>query len=88
MVEGWPAERFAEAFAPFFADHATIRLDPTARSPEKTRVTRRETEGVWDVVQVVSDDEGDDDWALHASIDLAPSAQQARPVMTLRELSR
>jgi len=85
VVDGAP-DRLAESFAPFFAEHAAIRLDPPARAPDKTRVTKGD--GVWRVVQVVSDDAGDDDWAMHASIDLAASADQARPVMTLGDVVR
>jgi superfamily II RNA helicase len=86
MVEDGAPDRLAEAFAPFFAEHTSIRLDPAARAPEKTRVTK--LDGAWTVVQVVSDDVGDDDWALHASVDLSASAEQARAVVTLREVSR
>jgi superfamily II RNA helicase len=88
LVVDWSPERFAEAFAPFFAEHPSIRLDPTARAPDKTRITPDAEGGVWRVVQVVSDDAGDDDWALHATIDLSASAMQARPVVTVRDLSQ
>ena len=52
---------FEEAFAPFFAEHAAVRLDPSARAPSKTVITHEPA--AWRVVQVVSDPEGDDDWA-------------------------
>jgi hypothetical protein len=77
---------FEAAFAPFFAEHATIRLDPSARAPGKTLITRQDS--AWKVVQVVSDGEGDDDWALTCSVDLRASAAAARPVVTISELSR
>ena len=64
-----------------------MRLDPRARSPRQD-ARHEEVDGVWEVVQVVSDDAGDDDWAVLASVDLAASAEQARPVVTLREVSR
>jgi superfamily II RNA helicase len=79
--EAWPAERFEEAFRPFFDEHASIRLDPTARAPEKTRVSRQGREPVWHVVQVVSDDAGDDDWALFCDIDLERSAREGKPII-------
>ncbi len=73
------------AFAPFFAEHAAVRLDPKARSPELTRITKGPD--VWQVVQVVSDEEGDDDWAMSCSIDLAASAREARPVVSFHGAS-
>jgi superfamily II RNA helicase len=83
---GWTPEAFAGAMAPFFAEHAGVRLDPSARSPSNTRVTKRQESGTWDVVQVVSDAEGDDDWALSLWVDLAASARDAKPVMVMREI--
>ena len=31
----------------------------------------------WEVVQVIADDGGDDDWSIHGWIDLAASASEA-----------
>ncbi|HEY1697226.1 MAG TPA: DUF3516 domain-containing protein [Polyangiaceae bacterium] len=85
-TEGWTAEEFARAMEPFFAEHATVRLDPAARAPDRTRIETG-TEA-WQVVQVVSDLEGDDDWAIFASVDLAASARAARPVLHMSRLTR
>jgi hypothetical protein len=85
---GWTQEAFASGMAPFFAEHTGVRLDPSARSPGNTRVTRQQEQGTWDVVQVVSDAEGDDDWALSLWVDLAASAREAKPVMVMREIGR
>jgi hypothetical protein len=43
---------------------------------------------VWDVVQVVSDDAGDDDWAIFAEVDLAASAREGRPIVQVVRISR
>jgi superfamily II RNA helicase len=77
---------FEEAFAPFFAEHTTLRLDPTARAPDRTRITREP--GAWHVVQVVSDGEGDDDWAMACTVDLQASREGARAVLTVTSVSR
>ena len=77
---------FEEALAPFFAEHATVRLDPAARAPVNTRITQDPKS--WRVVQVVSDAEGDDDWALDCVIDLAASREAGKPVVTMRAISR
>jgi superfamily II RNA helicase len=86
LVTGFEPGDFDRALAPFFAEHASIRLDPAARSPDKTRVTK--AEGRWDVVQVVCDDAGDDDWALFASVDLESSAREGRPIVQIARVSR
>jgi superfamily II RNA helicase len=80
----WKADRFEAAMAPFWAEHAAIRLDPRARSPENTRVEKGE--GAWRVEQVVCDPEDANDWVIAARVDLARSREQARPVIVLERL--
>jgi superfamily II RNA helicase len=86
LVRGGTPEALEAAFAPFYAEHPTIRLDPSARAPDRTRIAQEPAS--WEVVQVVSDPEGDDDWALFASIDLSASREAAAPVFTLQRVSR
>jgi superfamily II RNA helicase len=52
---GLTQEELEQALLPFFAEHATIRLDPGARAPDRTVITRRASEGIWDVVQLFSE---------------------------------
>jgi superfamily II RNA helicase len=85
--DGWTAARFEEALRPFFEEHTALRVDPTARSPENTRVTKA-APGAWEVVQVLCDAEGDNDWTLAATIDLASSSKEGRPVMAIRGVTR
>jgi hypothetical protein len=82
----WTAERLEGELRAFFAEHKGIRLDPAARSPEKTQVKKRA--GAWDIVQVVSDDEGNDDWALACTVLLDESAREGKPHVLLRRVSR
>lgn len=82
----WTPERLAAAFAPFYSEHTAVRLDPDARSPSRTRLTK--SDGRWDFVQVVCDPEGDDDWALFGSIDLASSRREGKPILSVRDVSR
>jgi hypothetical protein len=94
---GTPQEELELALAPFFAEHAAIRLDATARAPDRTVVTRHDAEGVWDVVQLFSapagadadeEDGSPEAWALACQVDLAASAAAARPVFQIRGVSR
>jgi len=82
----WSGERFAAALAPFFEEHAAIRTDGSARATSKTRINK--VEATWDVVQVIADVDGDDDWALLCSVDLGASARAARAVVRMREVIR
>jgi hypothetical protein len=83
----WTAARFEEALRPFFEEHAALRADPTARSPQNTRVTKP-SPGVWEIVQVLCDLDGDDDWALTATVDLEASSRQGHPVLVMRDIRR
>jgi superfamily II RNA helicase len=83
----WTGEKLSAAFAPFFAEHATVRLDPDARSPSRTRIAK-EIPGRWDVVQVVCDPEGDDDWAIFAAVDIESSRKEGRPVLSVSRVSQ
>ena len=87
MTLGWKAEDFEKRLAPFFEEHASLRLDPSARSPANTRISK-ETAGGWDVVQVICDSEGDDDWAFSSFVDLQHSAHEGKPVVVMRDLSQ
>jgi superfamily II RNA helicase len=91
LVEGegegsWSKERFAEALAPFFEEHAAIRTDPGSRAAWQTRIER--TASRWSVVQVVADSDGDDDWALFCSVDLAASASAGRAIVRMSDVRR
>ena len=79
----WTAARFEQTLQPFFEQHAALRTDPTARAPQNTRVTRTER-GTWEVVQVLCDPEGHDDWTLSVTVDLEASAKAGRPVLVMR----
>jgi hypothetical protein len=85
--DAWSASRFEQALQPFFDEHSALRTDPVARAPQNTRITKT-GRGTWDVVQVLCDPEGDDDWTLSASIDLDASAKAGRPALVMRAVSR
>jgi superfamily II RNA helicase len=80
----WTAERFEDALTPFFSEHAAMRTDGMARATSRTRIEKRP--GAWDVVQVLSDVEGDDDWALSCTVDLAASSRAGKPAIRMRDV--
>jgi hypothetical protein len=87
MLDGddWKGEKLEASLAPFWAEHAALRTDAHARSPEHTRIVSTEG-GVWRVEQVLADAEEANDWAAFMTIDLARSKEAARPVMKLERL--
>jgi superfamily II RNA helicase len=83
----WSAARFEQALRPFFEEHAALRIDPTARSPDNTRIAKS-APGAWEVVQVLCDPSGDDDWVLTAMVDLEASSRQGHAVLAMRGIGR
>jgi hypothetical protein len=88
MPDPWSAERFEEALRPFFEEHAAIVLSPSARAPFKTKMVQNPSRDGWDVTQVISDDAGDDDWAIACIVDRNLSARAAKPIVVVRDIGR
>ncbi len=68
-----------EALAEYFEDHASIDTGPDARGPAMLLVDRRP--GTWEVQQIIGDPEGDHDWRITATVDLAASDEAGELVM-------
>jgi superfamily II RNA helicase len=82
----WTEPKLAEATTPYFADHPTMRVDPSARAPRMLTVREpAETgrEGIWELEQALLDDEGETGWVLSIELDLARSDELDRPALTL-----
>jgi Domain of unknown function (DUF3516) len=74
-------ETIAALMAPYWDSHESIGIDGAARSPELISIS--EGHGTWTVRQALDDPENERDWGIHASVDLAASDEEARPVVTL-----
>jgi hypothetical protein len=86
----WTAERLADEVAPYFAEHGRIVVTPAARSPRKT-VLAEVAPRVWQAQQILVDPEGDEDFAIHARVDLSePLApgQESAPLIELLRIGR
>ena len=68
---GWTADRWRQALEPYFAEHSAIGTGPDARGPQLLIVD--EGSSRWRVRQIFDDPEGDHDWGISASVDLAAS---------------
>ena len=86
----WTAERLAAEIAPYFAEHDKIVVTPLARSPRKTTLAAAGPR-IWEAQQTIVDPNGDEDWAIHARIDLteplAPGQENA-PLIELVRVGR
>ena len=81
---GWDAERWQSAMDDYFDDYDRLGTGPDARNPALLHVTP--ADGTWQVRQVFDDPEGDHDWGISASIDLAASDEAGEPVVTLTDV--
>jgi superfamily II RNA helicase len=78
----WTAAQWAEAFAPYFAEHATIGIGPEARNRARFQVdTAGAASGTWTVRQILEDPDGHDEWGLELAVDLAASDEEGRAVL-------
>ena len=84
--EPWDAPRFDRAFAPFFEEHAAIRLDASARAPANTRIDKTNKES-WTITQVICDVDDGNEWVLCCSIDVPASARAGHPVVVMGEIT-
>ncbi|MGZ6792550.1 MAG: DUF3516 domain-containing protein, partial [Mycobacteriales bacterium] len=65
----------------YYAEHAEVRTDADARGPGLLRIDGTS------VVQVLSDPEGDHDWALHGVIDREASDEAGEAVVRVTSLA-
>jgi hypothetical protein len=77
--DGWDAEAWRAALAPYFAEYAEIRTGPDARGPQLLIVD--EQPGRWVVRQIFDDPAGDHDWGISAEVDLAASDEAGTAVV-------
>ncbi len=85
-VEKWPAERFAEAMAPFVEEYGPPKWDHRARLADKTTI-REEGERRWVVVQRLVDAEEEADWCVEAVVDLgADGADPDGPLLGVQRI--
>jgi hypothetical protein len=86
----WTPERLAAELAPYFEEHERIVVTPLARSPRMTTLTEVAPR-VWEAQQTIVDPEGDDDFAIHARIDLTEPllpGQEGAPLIELVRIGR
>ena len=83
--DGWSAQRWFDAMAPYFEEHGTLGTGPDARNPALLVVDEHPIEhpGCWLVSQILDDPAGDRDWRITAEVDLAASDQSGRAIVRI-----
>jgi uncharacterized protein YoaH (UPF0181 family) len=76
---GWGAERWEDAFLPYFEEHSAIGMGPSARGSALWQV--KELGRTWRVRQVLDDEAGDRDWAIILEVDLDASDERGEAVL-------
>jgi hypothetical protein len=76
---GWTAERWREALAGYFDEYDEIGTGSAARGPAFLQIDAGEQ--VWTVRQVFEDPDGDQDWGIDATVDLAASDEAGTAVV-------
>ena len=86
----WTAERLAAELEPYFQEHGSISVTPAARSPHNTLLTSVAPR-TWEAQQRLIDPEGDEDFAIHARVDLSQAlapGQESAPLVELLRVGR
>jgi superfamily II RNA helicase len=73
-----------EALEAYFAEHDSIDTGPDARGPQMLLVEKGER--TWEVQQIIGDPEGDHDWRIVATVDLAASDDENELVLDVAGL--
>jgi hypothetical protein len=83
---GWNADRWRQALAPYFTEHASIGTGPDARGPQMLTIDEDTAE--WRVRQILEDPAGDHDWGISATVDLAASDEAGKAQVRVRDVSQ
>jgi superfamily II RNA helicase len=86
--DGWDAQRWFDALAPYFEEHASVGIGPDARNPALLLVDERPLDhpGCWHVRQILHDPEDHHDWRIAALVDLAASDAAGRAVVRILDV--
>ncbi len=78
---GWNAERWQDAIEEYFAEYDQLGTGPAARGPALLQIDASPT--VWTIRQVFEDPNGDHDWGIEATVDLAASDEAGAAVVAV-----
>ncbi|MGN6695289.1 MAG: DUF3516 domain-containing protein, partial [Aquihabitans sp.] len=87
--DGWTAQRWFDALAPYFEEHGSMGIGADARNPALLLVDEHPADhpGNWLVRQILHDPSDDHDWRIHALVDLAASDEEGRAIIHVQDVS-
>ncbi|MGO3293834.1 MAG: DEAD/DEAH box helicase [Brachybacterium alimentarium] len=80
-ASGWDRARWAEAMDEYYDTYDDVGIDGPARSPQLLQIT--EESKLWRIRQVLSDPDGNHDWAIEAELDLEATDEAGEPVLAI-----
>ncbi len=81
---GWDAQRWREAFEPYWAEYEDLAVGATARSAALISIAH--LPGEWTVRQTFDDPDGDRDWGISATVGLEASDLAGEPVLRIDDV--
>ena len=84
-ADPWPAERFAQAMAEYYAEYPELRFDHGSRFPKFTTI-EAVGDQQWRVSQVLVDPEDDNLWHVEGEVDLRGDGFPEGPIVYLRRI--
>ncbi|HWS32690.1 MAG TPA: DUF3516 domain-containing protein [Actinoplanes sp.] len=78
---GWTADRWQKAIQDYYTEYVTLGTGPSARGPAFLHIDQGAA--VWTVRQVFEDPNGDHDWGIEATVDLAASDEIGSAAITV-----
>jgi len=91
LVELDPEAAWPEALDAYYAEHESMGTAGGARAASLVQISENDPDagpGFWSVRQVIDDPAGDHDWGIHATVDLAASAERGEAVVRVEGLRR
>ncbi|MEJ6488964.1 DUF3516 domain-containing protein [Leucobacter sp. USCH14] len=86
-ARGFGEQKWRDALALYFDEYDDIRVDADARAAALLELDRSSApEGFWRFRQVLLDPNGDHDWAIEGSVDLAESEAEGEPVVRVERV--
>jgi len=80
--DGWDADAWAAALAPYWEEHSSLGTDADARGPQMLLVDAEDPRR-WTVRQILADPAGDHDWGISVEVDLDASDEAGEAVVTV-----
>jgi superfamily II RNA helicase len=85
-ADGWRARNWEEALEEYWDEYEEIGTGPNARGPKMLIIKENYAPGEWSVRQVFDDPEGDHDWGISATVDLAASNEEGVAVIHVTDV--